>query len=173
MSRSLPNLLYDPQKYQKIIVACDCPCDDLVEVETPPWSVMVLSYIAQALVVTIVGLNMGFRWCVGIIYERGGCGRSCRYRLLWIKTEHNSTVGKKISKFGRKCSWRWKGKAPSHQFPVFPTIRICHCTLKRTENKKLDLSLYSQEDAICHCTPYCILHNVCSYIHIIRVFILM
>ncbi len=45
----------------------------MVEVETPPRSVMALSYIVQALVVTIVGLNMGFRWCVGsIIYERGG-----------------------------------------------------------------------------------------------------
>jgi hypothetical protein len=43
-------------------IACDCPCDDLVEVETPPRSVMALSYIAQALVVTIVGLNMGFRY---------------------------------------------------------------------------------------------------------------
>ncbi len=60
------NLLYDPlpKKIQKIIGKCDCPCDDLVEVETPPRSVMALSYIAQALVVTIVGLNMGFRWCV-------------------------------------------------------------------------------------------------------------
>ena len=46
----------------------------MVEVETPPMIVMTLSYIAQALVVTIVGFNMGFRWCVGIsyIYERGG-----------------------------------------------------------------------------------------------------
>ena len=44
---------------------------------------MALSYIAKALVVTIVGLNMGFRWCVGsIIYERGGWGRSYRYRLV-------------------------------------------------------------------------------------------
>ncbi len=51
--------------------ACDCPCDDLVEVKTPPRSVMALSYIAQALVVTIVGLNMGFRWCVGVSYMRG------------------------------------------------------------------------------------------------------
>ncbi len=46
----------------KIIAPCDCPCDDMVEVETPPKSVMALSYIAQALVVTIVGLNMGFRY---------------------------------------------------------------------------------------------------------------
>jgi hypothetical protein len=66
------NLLYDlPKKTKKTIGACDCPCDDLVEVETPPRSVMALSYIVQTLVVTIVGLNMGFRWCVGsIIYER-------------------------------------------------------------------------------------------------------
>jgi hypothetical protein len=50
------------KKNYKIIAPCDCPCDDLVEVETPPRSVMALSYIAQALVVTIVGLNMGFRY---------------------------------------------------------------------------------------------------------------
>ncbi len=53
--------LPSPQNIQKIIAACDCPCGDLVEVETPPRSVMALSYIAQALVVTMVGLNMGFR----------------------------------------------------------------------------------------------------------------
>ena len=35
-------------------------------------SVMALSYIAQALVVTIVGLNMGFRWCVGMRGAGGG-----------------------------------------------------------------------------------------------------
>ncbi len=50
-----------PQK-TNIIDKCDCPCDDLVEVETPPGSVMVLAYIAQAVVVTIVGFNMGFRY---------------------------------------------------------------------------------------------------------------
>ncbi len=61
MSRCLPHpLLRSLQKNPKI-VKCDCPCDDLVEVETPPESVMAVSYIAQALVVTIVGLNMGFR----------------------------------------------------------------------------------------------------------------
>ncbi len=63
--------LYDLSP-QKIIIACDCPCDDLVEVETPPRSIMALSYIAQALVVTIVGLNMGFRWCVGMRGAGGG-----------------------------------------------------------------------------------------------------
>jgi hypothetical protein len=34
----------------------------LVEIETPPMSVMTLSYIAQAIVVTILGLNMGFKY---------------------------------------------------------------------------------------------------------------
>ncbi len=43
----------------------------MVEVEAPPRSAMALSYIAQALVVTMVGLNMGFRWCVGVSYMRG------------------------------------------------------------------------------------------------------
>jgi hypothetical protein len=51
-----------PQKNKYIVVTCDCPCDDLVEVKAPPRSVMALTYIAQALVVTIVGLNMGFRY---------------------------------------------------------------------------------------------------------------
>ena len=64
-------LLYDLPKKKNIIDPCDCPCDDLVEVESPPVSVMALPYIAQAIVVTIVGLNMGFRWCVGVPYMRG------------------------------------------------------------------------------------------------------
>jgi hypothetical protein len=67
------NLLYDLPPPKKID-ACDCPCDDLVEVETPPRSVMALPYIAQALVVTIVGLNMGFRWYVGVSYMRRAGG---------------------------------------------------------------------------------------------------
>jgi hypothetical protein len=84
-------LLYDrPQKSKKKVNGCDCPCDDLVEVETPPRSVMALSYIAQALVVTIVGLNMGFRWCVGVSYMRGAGGEGatgkdyCEVRLKII-----------------------------------------------------------------------------------------
>ena len=78
----------------------------MVGVETPPRSVMALSYIAQALVVTIVGLNMGFRWCVGVSYMRGADGEGatdtdyCEVRL-----KNNSTVGKITFKFGRKCSW--------------------------------------------------------------------
>ncbi len=84
------NLLYDlPQTTKKIIDQCDCPCGDLVEVEIPPKSVMTLSYIAQALVVTIVGLNMGFRWCV-LSYMRGAGGEGatgtdcCEVRLKII-----------------------------------------------------------------------------------------
>ncbi len=69
-SQSHPPLRSLP-KNQKAIDFCDCPCDDLVEVESPPMSVMALPYIAQAIVVTIVGLNMGFRWCVGVPYMRG------------------------------------------------------------------------------------------------------
>ena len=61
----------------------------MVEVDTPPRSIMTLSYIAQALVVTIVGLNMGFRWCVGVSYTRGaGEGATgtdyCEVRLTII-----------------------------------------------------------------------------------------
>ena len=63
VSKCTITLLYDlaPQT-PKIIGVCGCPCDDLVEVETPSRIAMALSYIAQALVVTIVGLNMGFRY---------------------------------------------------------------------------------------------------------------
>ncbi len=82
MSWSLPQLPSPSSpKNPKIIVACDCPCDILVAVETPPRSIMALSYIAQALVVTIVGLNMGFRWCVGVSYMRGVRGEGAnRYK---------------------------------------------------------------------------------------------
>ncbi len=45
------------------LAPCDCPCEDLIEVKTPGvWS-MTLAYVAQALTVTIVGLNLGFRLC--------------------------------------------------------------------------------------------------------------
>ena len=44
------------------IAGCDCPCDDLVDVERPKMSIMALSYIAQVIVVTIIGFNMGFRF---------------------------------------------------------------------------------------------------------------
>jgi hypothetical protein len=40
---------------------CDCSCDDLVNIERPSVPIMVLGYLAQSLVVVIVGLNMGLR----------------------------------------------------------------------------------------------------------------
>ncbi len=123
------NLLYDLPL--KIIVGCDCPCDDLVKVKTPPMSVMTLSYIAQVLVVTIVGLNMGFRWFVGVSYMRGTGGKVA----TGSKTENNSTVGKTPFKFGRNFSC-WRRKAPLRQFMVVPSL--CHMPTvpKRTKNKK-------------------------------------
>jgi hypothetical protein len=54
------SFLYD--LHTKTIVPCDCPCDDLVDVQAPKMSIMALSYIAQAIVLTIIGLNMGFRY---------------------------------------------------------------------------------------------------------------
>ncbi len=54
------NFLYN--LYTKTIAACDCPCDNLVDVQPPKMYIMALSYIAQAVVVTIVGFNMGFRF---------------------------------------------------------------------------------------------------------------
>jgi hypothetical protein len=59
---------------QKQLVAfCDCPCDDLVDYKTPKMMSMALSYIAQAVVLTIVGLNMGLRF-VRVSPEGGGDG---------------------------------------------------------------------------------------------------
>jgi hypothetical protein len=40
---------------------CDCSCDDLVKIERPSVPIMVLGYLAQSLVVVIIGLNMGLR----------------------------------------------------------------------------------------------------------------
>jgi hypothetical protein len=40
---------------------CDCSCDDVVKIERPSVAIMVLGYLAQSLVVVIVGLNMGLR----------------------------------------------------------------------------------------------------------------
>ncbi len=102
------NLLYDlPPKNQKIIDACDCPCDDLVEVETPPMSVMALSYIAQALVVTIVGLNMGFRYVRHCMQWISSIARLLRLVLFvfW-----NVKPGRSTLICGRKICFHWNIK---------------------------------------------------------------
>jgi hypothetical protein len=81
--------LYDFYSKNNKGEACDCPCDDLVDVETPKVIIIALSYIAQALVVTIVGCNMGFRY-VGVPHERGGRGEGRDgFRLLLIHTQNN------------------------------------------------------------------------------------
>jgi hypothetical protein len=41
---------------------CDCPCSDLIAVKAPNLAIMALPYIAQAITVTIVGINMAFRF---------------------------------------------------------------------------------------------------------------
>ncbi len=61
MKSLLQRLLHD--LHTKTIAPCDCPCGDLVDVQPPKVSMMALSYLAQAIVVTIVGINLGFR-CV-------------------------------------------------------------------------------------------------------------
>jgi hypothetical protein len=48
---------------------CDCSCDDLVKIERPSVPTMVLGYLAQSLVVVIVGLNMGLRLRTHLIYK--------------------------------------------------------------------------------------------------------
>jgi hypothetical protein len=42
-------------------VPCTCSCEDLITVERPSVGTMLVSYIAQNLVVCIVAINMGFR----------------------------------------------------------------------------------------------------------------
>ena len=39
---------------------CDCSCDDLIEVRAPAFAIQLLSHLSQSLVVTMVGLNLGF-----------------------------------------------------------------------------------------------------------------
>jgi hypothetical protein len=43
---------------------CECGCNDMVKVKKPSIAVMTLSFLAQALVASIVGLNMGFRYYI-------------------------------------------------------------------------------------------------------------
>ena len=40
---------------------CDCSCDDLVKLEKPSMPAMTIRYLAQSMVVVIVGINMGLR----------------------------------------------------------------------------------------------------------------
>jgi hypothetical protein len=40
---------------------CDCPCEDMVQIEKPSAFIMTLGYFAQSIVVVIVGINMGLR----------------------------------------------------------------------------------------------------------------
>jgi hypothetical protein len=42
-------------------IACDCTCDDLVKIERPSVSIMTCGYLAQSMVVVLVGVNMGLR----------------------------------------------------------------------------------------------------------------
>jgi len=44
-----------------IFNACDCPCVSLIQIERPSVVMLTLAHVAQALVVVIVGVNMGFR----------------------------------------------------------------------------------------------------------------
>ncbi len=41
--------------------SCYCSCDDLSQVERPSVIAMAIAYLAQSLVVVIVGINMGLR----------------------------------------------------------------------------------------------------------------
>jgi hypothetical protein len=41
---------------------CQCPCETMIEVEKPEAWAMYVAYMSQSLVVTIVGINLGFRW---------------------------------------------------------------------------------------------------------------
>ncbi len=42
-------------------IACNCSCDDLVKIERPSLPIMAFGYLAQSMVVVLVGINMGLR----------------------------------------------------------------------------------------------------------------
>jgi hypothetical protein len=111
---------------------CDCPCSDLIAVKSPNLAIMALPYIAQAITVTIVGINMAFRF----VYikrwpgwERGCADSDSSY--VNFKTTNLLVVGKKTSMFGgnrfRMCSvlgvggnqQQWhQQKCPSRVLPI-------------------------------------------------------
>ncbi len=66
-STSKPGLYCESTRYGDSY--CDCSCDDLVNIERPSVPTMVLGYLAQSLVVAIVGLNMGLRLHTPLIYK--------------------------------------------------------------------------------------------------------
>jgi len=41
--------------------ACDCPCEDIVHVEEPPFAVLCLAFFSQNCMACIVGVTLGFR----------------------------------------------------------------------------------------------------------------
>ena len=45
---------------------CECSCDNMVDIERPSVLLMILSHLSQSIVVTIVGLNLGFRYVVRV-----------------------------------------------------------------------------------------------------------
>jgi hypothetical protein len=65
-------------------VPCKCPCSNMIldEAEGPSQTVMTLSFVAQAMVVTLVGLNMGFRShtppCFKIVYPEVSASSASR-----------------------------------------------------------------------------------------------
>jgi hypothetical protein len=42
-------------------MGCECSCDAMVNIQKPNVGITALSFVAQSLVVSIIGLNMGFR----------------------------------------------------------------------------------------------------------------
>jgi hypothetical protein len=88
---------------KQIVALCDCPCDDLVHVETPKMISMALPYIAQAAVVMIVGLNMGLRF-VRVSLEGDGDGVEFVQTVVTLKTQNgyyrkaNLDIWKKLLK---------------------------------------------------------------------------
>jgi hypothetical protein len=53
------------QKFEDVLVGytsnCECTCDDMVQVRTPPTEQVMLSLVSQSMVVVIVGIIMGLR----------------------------------------------------------------------------------------------------------------
>jgi hypothetical protein len=56
-----PTLEEQAKEYFSTPQVCDCPCSSLVTVKRPSAFVTTISYVAQSMVVAIVGINTGFR----------------------------------------------------------------------------------------------------------------
>ncbi len=133
--------------WKQIGAFCDCPCDDLVDNIKPKMISMALPYITQAVVVTIVGLNMGLRsirvspewgWWGWSGVCAGGCNTlNCYYRKanldIWkkmLKSKRTKVSGTPLdpgmSSLNSNEEWR------NNKFHFeYPESRVSSLSLKK------------------------------------------